>query len=122
LSSQPGKSYSPISLPSTYPDRFDVLAKPYPPDPEGKFGGGFSSSLCSLSLGDSALLTVKPPRMIHGQTEVMGTFHHVNLIAAGTGVAPLLQIARGEVEAYKAGKSKVSLRARAKRQQRTSYL
>ncbi|GMH69529.1 hypothetical protein TrRE_jg3866, partial [Triparma retinervis] len=46
LNLTPGKSYSPISLPSSSLTTFTILAKPYPPSPSGKFGGGFSADLC----------------------------------------------------------------------------
>eukprot|EP00929_Paragymnodinium_shiwhaense_P105208 TRINITY_DN70134_c0_g1_i1.p1 TRINITY_DN70134_c0_g1~~TRINITY_DN70134_c0_g1_i1.p1 ORF type:complete len:309 (+),score=34.80 TRINITY_DN70134_c0_g1_i1:69-995(+) len=82
------KSYSPVSLPSDT-SFFDLLVKPYPP----RDGGGFGAFLCGLEPGDTAPLLVKAPRLIHGSAEVSQRWSRVGLVAAGTGLAPLLQIA-----------------------------
>ena len=97
-----GKSYSPVSLPGSLganeSDEFDLLVKPYPDAP----GGGFGKFLCDLEPGEEASMTVKKPRVIHGETDVIGRRDYVNLVGGGTGIAPLVQIARAEILAGRA--------------------
>ena len=83
------KSYSPVSHPST-PNTFDLIVKSYPLQP----GGGVGKFICDMNVGDSIVGTLKKERVMHGSTEVEGRWNHVGLIAGGTGIAPLLQIAR----------------------------
>jgi len=100
------KSYSPISHPSTL-NTFDLVVKAYPQ----RNGGGVGSFLCSLrptksldqgsSFGDvdastvptSIVASLKSPRMMHGSPNLYKRWRHVGLIAGGTGIAPLFQIA-----------------------------
>jgi len=87
------KSYSPVSLPSEV-DYMDILVKPYAP----VTGGGFGAFLCDLNIGDTAPMKVKPPRSIHGSKEtIVRRYGMVALVGGGTGVAPLIQIAKAEL-------------------------
>lgn len=98
------KSYSPVDFTPSNPTsnshtNMTMLVKPYPPSE----GGGYGSHLCGdLSVGDSTYFSLKPPRAVHGSTEPIGKYKEVFLVGGGTGIAPLIQIARAEV---KAGKS-----------------
>lgn len=83
------KSYSPVSHPSAE-GYVDLLVKAYTPRP----GGGVGAYLCSLEVGDTMLGTVKSKRMMHGDASVLGRWANVGLVAGGTGIAPLVQIAR----------------------------
>jgi len=82
------KSYSPISHPSTE-NSFDLVVKAYP----FRKGGGVGSYLCSLAVRSSIVASVKSPRLIHGEANIYGRWKNVGLIAGGTGIAPLFQIA-----------------------------
>lgn len=103
------KSYSPISHPSKKYG-FDLLVKEYP----YREGGGVAAFLCSLSpknckahieenysndnktsqqSSSSILASLKSPRIIHGSPQIYNRWTHVGLIAGGTGIAPLFQIA-----------------------------
>ena len=84
------KSYSPISLP-TASGSFDLLVKAYPPRP----GGGVGAFLCGLEPGEPAFFKLKKPREIKGATDLSQLgLRHLGLVGGGTGLAPLLQIAR----------------------------
>jgi len=83
------KSYSPITHPETE-GTFDLIVKSYPLQP----GGGVGKYLCDMQVGDSITATLKKERMMHGSPVVEGRWKHVGLIGGGTGVAPLLQLAR----------------------------
>lgn len=87
------KSYSPVSLPSTE-GYFDLLVKGYVYRP----GGGLGEFLCEgLNVGDAAFFKVKKERSIFGVTqlpELGKKFKRIGLVAGGTGLAPLVQIAR----------------------------
>lgn len=84
------KSYSPVSLP-TAEGHFDLLVKAYPPRP----GGGVGAFLCGLAPGDGAFFKLKSPRVIKGATSIAQLgLRHLGLVAGGTGVAPMVQIAR----------------------------
>ena len=83
------KSYSPISHPSTK-GTVDLLVKGYEPRP----GGGVGAYLCGLEVGDSVMASLKSKRVMHGDANVYGRWSNIGLVAGGTGVAPLLQIAR----------------------------
>ncbi|CAE7558164.1 CBR2 [Symbiodinium natans] len=84
------KSYSPISHPAQV-GFFDLLVRSYPPRP----GGGLGAYLCGLKPGQSALMKVKPESfsIMAGAPLRPGRFDHLGLVAAGTGLAPLLQVA-----------------------------
>ena len=99
------KSYSPISHPSAK-GYFELVVKSYPYRP----GGGVGSYLCGLEVqvseeghsngnsnGNSIggiLAKLKSPRMMHGSPAVINRWKHIGLVAGGTGIAPLFQIAR----------------------------
>ena len=36
---------------------------------------------------------LKPPRNVHGSHTIVGRWNHIGLVAGGTGIAPLIQIA-----------------------------
>ena len=93
------KSYSPVNLPSNgvSTNTMDLLVKPYEPGPVG--GGGFGAFLCSLNVGSTAPLIIKPNRVVHGSTDVPGRWKYANLLGGGTGIAPLIQIARAQLAA-----------------------
>jgi cytochrome-b5 reductase len=84
------KSYSPISHPQQK-GTFDLLVKSYPLRP----GGGVGLHLCGLQVGDSILAAVKPKRIMHLDAHVLGRgWQSVGLVAGGTGIAPLFQLAK----------------------------
>ena len=83
------KSYSPVSHPNVH-GKFDLIVKSYPLEP----GGGVGKFICDMSIGESITGTLKKERVMHGSTAVEGRWKNVGLIAGGTGIAPLLQIAR----------------------------
>ncbi|CAE7753105.1 cbr1 [Symbiodinium sp. CCMP2592] len=84
------KSYSPVSHPSQV-GFFDLLVRAYPPRP----GGGVGAYLCGLQPGQGALMKVKPESFssLCGAPLRPGRWDQIGLIAAGTGLAPLLQVA-----------------------------
>mmetsp|Transcript_24974 Transcript_24974/g.59334 ORF Transcript_24974/g.59334 Transcript_24974/m.59334 type:complete len:321 (-) Transcript_24974:323-1285(-) len=83
------KSYSPVSHPATE-GHFDLLVKGY----SWRNGGGVGSYLCDMGVGDTMLGTLKSERIMHGDAAVLGRWKNIGLVAGGTGIAPLLQIAR----------------------------
>mmetsp|Transcript_32423 Transcript_32423/g.74648 ORF Transcript_32423/g.74648 Transcript_32423/m.74648 type:complete len:262 (-) Transcript_32423:22-807(-) len=95
------KSYSPVSHPGAR-GHFDLLVKAYP----HRAGGGVGAYLCGLRPPDadenceadarwnSITAAVKSPRIMHGDARVLGRWKHVGLVAGGTGIAPLYQIAK----------------------------
>ena len=83
------KSSSPISHPDQQ-GTFDLLVKGYPLRP----GGGVGSYLCGLQVGDSIQAAVKANKMIHSDAHILGRWQSVGLVAGGTGIAPLLQLAK----------------------------
>lgn len=83
------KSYSPVTHPQTE-GTFGLVVKSYPIQP----GGGVGKYLCDMEVGDSIIGTLKKERMMHGSPVVEGRWKHVGLIAGGTGIAPLIQLAR----------------------------
>lgn len=83
------KSYSPISHPNTV-GYFDLIVKSY----EERPGGGVGKYICDMEVGTTITGTVKKQRIMHGSPTVEGRWKHVGLVAGGTGIAPLLQIAR----------------------------
>jgi NAD(P)H-flavin reductase len=83
------KSYSPVSHPATE-GFMDLVVKAYAPRP----GGGVGAYLCNLEVGETVMGTVKSKRMMHGDASVLGRWTNIGLVAGGTGIAPLLQIAR----------------------------
>eukprot|EP00566_Odontella_aurita_P036291 CAMPEP_0113554448 /NCGR_PEP_ID=MMETSP0015_2-20120614/16154_1 /TAXON_ID=2838 /ORGANISM="Odontella" /LENGTH=278 /DNA_ID=CAMNT_0000455589 /DNA_START=175 /DNA_END=1011 /DNA_ORIENTATION=+ /assembly_acc=CAM_ASM_000160 len=84
------KSYSPISHPSREGE-FDLLVKSYEP----RHGGGVGAHICSVEPGDGSISAkLKAKRMMHGSPTVSRRWKRVGLVAGGTGLAPLLQIAR----------------------------
>eukprot|EP00536_Pseudo-nitzschia_multiseries_P016819 jgi/Psemu1/222733/e_gw1.1247.13.1 len=84
------KSYSPVTHPNQ-PGYFDLVVKSYP----YREGGGVGAYLCDMTVGDSIRASLKKERMMHGSSAVLGRgWKQVGLVAGGTGIAPLLQIAR----------------------------
>ena len=83
------KSYSPISHPSAERE-LQLLVKAYAP----RAGGGVGAFLCALRPGEHVFASVKPPRVMHGGAAVRGRWVQVGLLAGGTGIAPLYQLAR----------------------------
>ena len=87
------KSYSPVSNPATE-GYFDLLVKGYAPRP----GGGVGAYLCDLEVGESIQGTLKKERKMHGKPHVVNRWEQIGLVGGGTGVAPLIQIARTVLE------------------------
>lgn len=86
------KSYSPVTHPNQK-DHFDLVVKSYPYQEGG--GGGVGAYLCDMAVGDSIRASLKKERSMHGGSAVLGRgWKQVGLVAGGTGIAPLLQIAR----------------------------
>lgn len=91
------KSYSPVNLVS--PHDFEardnttlaLLVKSYPMQE----GGGLGAFICSRQVGDTLSLRVKPETRFHGAPYVPNRWRRLSLIAAGTGIAPLYQLAHG---------------------------
>ena len=51
--------------------------------------------LCDLTVGRSINGEVKKERIMHGSSQIVNRgWNHIGLIAGGTGIAPLLQLAR----------------------------
>eukprot|EP00542_Grammatophora_oceanica_P019548 CAMPEP_0194039504 /NCGR_PEP_ID=MMETSP0009_2-20130614/11621_1 /TAXON_ID=210454 /ORGANISM="Grammatophora oceanica, Strain CCMP 410" /LENGTH=285 /DNA_ID=CAMNT_0038682363 /DNA_START=111 /DNA_END=968 /DNA_ORIENTATION=+ len=96
------KSYSPVSHPNTE-GTFDLIVKAYPNRP----GGGVGKYICDMKEGDSIRATLKKQRIMHGSALVEQRWKHVGLVAGGTGIAPLLQIARILLESN--GETKIHL-------------
>lgn len=89
------KSYSPVSHPKQT-GYFDLVVKSYP----YQEGGGVGKYLCDMEVGSSIMAQLKGERMMHGSSSVLDRgWNHVGLVAGGTGIAPLLQIARILLEA-----------------------
>jgi cytochrome-b5 reductase len=63
---------------------FDLLVKEYAAP-----AGGISRSLCDLAIGETADMWIKPSKDIYQPNK----WDHVALVAAGTGLAPLYQLA-----------------------------
>lgn len=91
------KSYSPVSHPHTR-GTFDLLVKAYPYEP----GGGVGAYLCNLEPSlhsdsttntNTILASLKSPRVMHGSPVLYRRWKHVGLVAGGTGLAPLFQLA-----------------------------
>ena len=93
------KSYSPVSHPAQA-GSFELLVKAYPP----RTGGGLGAYLCGLEPGETALMKVKPAQFsdLAGKPLRPGRWEQLGLVACGTGLAPLLQVAR-EVLAWNDG-------------------
>lgn len=88
------KSYSPVSHPNQS-GYFDLVVKEYP----YREGGGVGKYLCDMEVGSSIQAKLKGERMMHGSSAVVGRgWKHIGLVAGGTGIAPLLQIARIALE------------------------
>ena len=83
------KSYSPISHPANE-GTFDLLVKAYTPVP----GGGVGDAVCNLQVGQSLVGKLKSERLVHGSPEIRKRWNRIGLIACGTGIAPLIQLAR----------------------------
>lgn len=86
---QLSKSYSPVSHPNRLGD-FELIVKSYKYRP----GGGVGKYICDMQIGESIEATLKKERIMHGKAQVLGRWKHVGLVGGGTGIAPLLQIAR----------------------------
>ena len=91
------KSYSPTSHPAAH-GHVELIVKSYPP----RAGGGVGSYLCDMAVGEKMLATVKSERIMHGDAAVLGRWRSIGLVAGGTGIAPLLQIARIVLESPEA--------------------
>jgi ferredoxin-NADP reductase len=100
------KSYSPISHPHQK-GTFDLLVKSYPLRP----GGGVGAYLCGLKVGDSIQAAVKPRRIMHLDSHVLGRWRYVGLVAGGTGVAPLFQLAKILLETNGSDRSNYTVNA-----------
>jgi len=99
------KSYSPISHPNQE-GYFDLVVKSYPYEK----GGGVGEYLCDMDVGSLITAQLKGERMMHGSSSVLDRgWKHVGLVAGGTGIAPLLQIARILLEAEGGSKPSVHL-------------
>ena len=86
------KSYSPISHPSQQ-DYFDLIVKSY--DTTYSNGGGVGNYLCEMTVGDSITAELKKERIVHHSSNILNRgWKNIGLIAGGTGIAPLLQLAR----------------------------
>ena len=86
------KSYSPISHPSQQ-DYFDLIVKSY--DTTYSNGGGVGNYLCEMTVGDSITAELKKERIVHHSSKILNRgWKNIGLIAGGTGIAPLLQLAR----------------------------
>lgn len=84
------KSYSPVSHPNQS-GHFDLVVKSYPYEE----GGGVGKFLCDMEVGSSIQAQLKGERVMHGSSAVLNRgWKKIGLVAGGTGVAPLLQIAR----------------------------
>jgi len=83
------KSYSPISHPATE-RTFDLLVKAYTPVP----GGGVGDAICNLRVGQSLVGKLKAERLVHGSPLIGKRWNRIGLVAGGTGIAPLIQLAR----------------------------
>lgn len=83
------KSYSPVSHPNRGQD-FELIVKAYP----YREGGGVGKYLCDMEEGASIQAALKPERVMHGHSHVIGRgWNNIGLVAGGTGIAPLVQIA-----------------------------
>lgn len=81
------KSYSPVGIDPT----LDLLVKDYKSVGPGD---GLGNALCDMHIGESALLTYKTPKVVHGEmATIPNRWKHLVLCAAGTGVAPMYRIA-----------------------------
>ena len=83
------KSYSPVSHPASE-GVVELLVKEYAPRP----GGGVGAYICGLKTGESMRATLKSPRMMHGSAGVLGRWEELGLVGGGTGIAPMIQVAR----------------------------
>lgn len=84
------KSYSPVSHPGEE-GIFDLLVKAYPP----RDGGGLGSFLCGLQVGETAPMKIKGSgfSLLGGGVVHPNRWKRLGLLANGTGIAPLLQVA-----------------------------
>lgn len=98
------KSYSPVSHPNTE-GYFDLIVKSYPDQP----GGGVGRYICNMEPGEMVTGTLKADRIMHGSPYVEGRWKHVGLVAGGTGIAPLLQLARILLESERDRETQVHL-------------
>jgi len=86
------KSYSPVSHPSQQ-NYFELVVKSY--STLWKNGGGVGKYLCEMDVGDHITAELKSQRIMHGSSQIRHRgWNHIGLIAGGTGIAPLLQLAR----------------------------
>ena len=83
------KSYSPISHPATE-GTFDLLVKSYPPVP----GGGVGNAIVSMEVGQVLVGKLKAERQVHDSPVIGKRWDRIGLLACGTGIAPLIQLAR----------------------------
>eukprot|EP00316_Scyphosphaera_apsteinii_P010078 CAMPEP_0119306402 /NCGR_PEP_ID=MMETSP1333-20130426/7176_1 /TAXON_ID=418940 /ORGANISM="Scyphosphaera apsteinii, Strain RCC1455" /LENGTH=247 /DNA_ID=CAMNT_0007309703 /DNA_START=329 /DNA_END=1072 /DNA_ORIENTATION=- len=83
------KSYSPVSHPAAK-GVVDLVVKSYEPRP----GGGVGAYICNLESGQTMDATIKSERIMHSEAAVSRRWANIGLVGGGTGIAPLLQIAR----------------------------
>lgn len=83
------KSYSPVSHPAVE-GYMELVVKSY----AERDGGGVGSYLCGMNVSETMIGTVKGRRIVHGSPAVLGRWTNIGLVAGGTGIAPLLQVAR----------------------------
>ena len=109
------KSYSPISHPATL-GYFELIVKAYPPREGGGVGrylthyiqvadetqsddtdtctDAHSVGTCTSSPPPVSIKArLKAPREVHGSPAILNRWQHIGLVAGGTGIAPLIQIA-----------------------------
>eukprot|EP00560_Eucampia_antarctica_P009578 CAMPEP_0197828132 /NCGR_PEP_ID=MMETSP1437-20131217/4770_1 /TAXON_ID=49252 ORGANISM="Eucampia antarctica, Strain CCMP1452" /NCGR_SAMPLE_ID=MMETSP1437 /ASSEMBLY_ACC=CAM_ASM_001096 /LENGTH=291 /DNA_ID=CAMNT_0043429249 /DNA_START=188 /DNA_END=1063 /DNA_ORIENTATION=+ len=65
--------------------------------------GESNDGTCNKNISSSIIAELKSPRMMHGSSSILNRWKHVGLIAGGTGIAPLFQIAKILLEANTEG-------------------
>ena len=57
-------------------------------------GGGVGDAICNLRVGKSLVGKLKAERLVHGSPLIGKRWNRIGLVAGGTGIAPLIQLAR----------------------------